>query len=392
MLRKRCTSIRGIDFEQSNSLEALAQSLNRTGFQASHLGRAIDLVNQLLFCRTPIYLSFTGNAVSSGLREVIAFLVKHRHVHAIVTTASGIEEDAIKSLGAFTLERFNTPGAALLERREYRIGNIVACNSRYADFKELFRPILERAHRRQAGGSPPVTRSELIAELGAKLDDESSFLHWAARNRVPVYCPGVSDGAIGDNLVSYTDECPGLCVDVVRDHRRIVEQMNGRDGPVAAMVIGGGIAKHYLLNASFFRGRFDAIVRISTAIEHDGSDGGGNPEESISWRKLRPDGDYVSVLSEATLALPVLVAATFAADFRRARRFVAAVQLNLHTDGFAYRKWGADQRCKSGDWLVDNDGDVYSVDAEVFARTYRKRGTGVYLKAAKFASLYEPDE
>jgi deoxyhypusine synthase len=232
MLRKRCTSIRGIDFEQSNSLEALAQSLNRTGFQASHLGRAIDLVNQLFFCRTPIYLSFTGNAVSSGLREVIAFLVKHRHVHAIVTTASGIEEDAIKSLGAFTLERFNTPGAALLERREYRIGNIVACNSLYADFKELFRPILERAHRRQAGGSPPVTRSELIAELGAKLDDESSFLHWAARNRVPLYRPGVSDGAIGDNLVSYTDECPGLCVDVVRDHRRIVDQ---RDDPHGAL-------------------------------------------------------------------------------------------------------------------------------------------------------------
>src|SRR5262249_14373697 len=42
---------------------------------------------------------------------------------------------------------------------------------------------------------------------------------------------------------------------------------------------------------------------------------------------------------------------------------VAAVRLDLDTNGFTYRKWGAEQCCKRGDWLVDNDGDVYTVDA-----------------------------
>src|SRR5438552_3063884 len=32
------------------------------------------------------------------------------------------------------------------------------------------------------------------------------------------------------------------------------------------------------------------------------------------------------------------------------------------------------------DWLVDNDGDVYSVDADVFARTYRPTGPGTFVK------------
>jgi len=59
---------------------------------------------------------------------------------------------------------------------------------------------------------------------------------------------------------------------------------------------------------------------------------------------------------------------------------VVAVQLNLETDGFVYRKWGAEQRCKRGDWLVDNAGDVYTVDAEVFAGTYRRVGSGTYVK------------
>ncbi|HSB70468.1 MAG TPA: hypothetical protein VLT62_14165 [Candidatus Methylomirabilis sp.] len=65
---------------------------------------------------------------------------------------------------------------------------------------------------------------------------------------------------------------------------------------------------------------------------------------------------------------------------KNADRCVVAVQLDLDTDGFAYRKWGAEQRCKRGDWLVDNEGDIYSVDGEVFAKTYRRVSPGLYVK------------
>jgi hypothetical protein len=61
-------------------------------------------------------------------------------------------------------------------------------------------------------------------------------------------------------------------------------------------------------------------------------------------------------------------------------QFVTAVRIDLETDGFVYRKWGGEQRCKQGDWLVDNDDDVYTVDADVFAATYRELSPGVYLK------------
>ena len=65
---------------------------------------------------------------------------------------------------------------------------------------------------------------------------------------------------------------------------------------------------------------------------------------------------------------------------KKADQFVIAVKLDLQTEGFTYRKWGAEQRCKSGDWLVDNNGDVYTIDSEVFDRTYRKLGPGTYVK------------
>ena len=59
---------------------------------------------------------------------------------------------------------------------------------------------------------------------------------------------------------------------------------------------------------------------------------------------------------------------------------VVAVRLDLETGGFTYRKWGGSQTCKPGDWIVNNDGDVYTVDGESFARTYRAVGPGVYEK------------
>jgi hypothetical protein len=65
---------------------------------------------------------------------------------------------------------------------------------------------------------------------------------------------------------------------------------------------------------------------------------------------------------------------------KKADQFVVAVKLDLETEGFTYRKWGAEQRCKPGDWLVDNQGDAYTVDHAVFSRTYRRVGPGTYVK------------
>ena len=67
---------------------------------------------------------------------------------------------------------------------------------------------------------------------------------------------------------------------------------------------------------------------------------------------------------------------------KRAGRAVVAVQLVLETDGFTYRKWGGVQTCKAGDWIVDNEGDVYTVDQDTFERTYRQAGAGTYVKTA----------
>ena len=59
---------------------------------------------------------------------------------------------------------------------------------------------------------------------------------------------------------------------------------------------------------------------------------------------------------------------------------VIAVQLNLDTEGFAYEKWGGTQTCKQGDWIVNNDGETYTIDADTFFSTYAPKSPGLYVK------------
>ena len=67
---------------------------------------------------------------------------------------------------------------------------------------------------------------------------------------------------------------------------------------------------------------------------------------------------------------------------KKATAFVVAVQLDLDTDGFVYQKWGGPQVCRRGDWLVDNNGEKYTVAQESFKRTYRAVSPGIYVKSA----------
>lgn len=67
---------------------------------------------------------------------------------------------------------------------------------------------------------------------------------------------------------------------------------------------------------------------------------------------------------------------------KRQQKIVLGVQLDLDTAGFSYNKWGSKQTCKAGDWLVNNNGDCYTISKESFSKTYEEFAPGQYIKTA----------
>jgi len=130
--------IRGYDFNQGVDYSELIKSFSSTGFQASHLSKAIEIVNKMIDDRAIIYLGYTSNMVSSGLRDIFRYLVEKKKVNYVVTTGGGVEEDIIKCLGNFILGSFRESSSELLKKGVNRIGNVLVPDDRYVKFEEFF--------------------------------------------------------------------------------------------------------------------------------------------------------------------------------------------------------------------------------------------------------------
>jgi deoxyhypusine synthase len=281
-----------------------------TGFQATNVARAIEVIKRMREENVTIFFGYTSNMVSSGIRDVIKYLVKNKMVHVLVTTAGGVEEDIIKCLKPFVLGRFDTKGAELRERGINRVGNVFIPNDRYIRFEKLMNVFLAKMLERQKAEGRALAPSEMIRELGKEINDERSIYYWAYKNGIPAFCPALMDGSFGDMTYFFKKRNRDFRIDMVDDMVRINDiALNSEKTGI--ILLGAGVIKHHICNANLFRDGADYAVYINTAQEFDGSDAGARPDEAVAWGKIRADAKSVKVYGDASIIFPLVVAGAF---------------------------------------------------------------------------------
>ena len=299
--------IKGYDFNEKFDFEKFLGSYASTGFQASNLGKAIQIIKAMQREKALIFLAYTSNMVSSGVREAIKYLVEHKYIDVLITTAGGIEEDVIKSLKPFVLGSFDADGSFLYNQGINRIGNIFVTNDRYADFEKFMNKTLDEVYQYQKKRKKPLCSSEIIEIVGSSLDNKESILYWASKNKIPVFCPALTDGSFGDMIFFIKQSNPDFLVDISEDMIKIVNLALNAD-KTGVIILGGGVAKHYTLNAQIFRDGCEYAVFVNSGSEHDGSDSGAAASEAVSWGKIKADAPQVKVHGDATIIFPLIVA------------------------------------------------------------------------------------
>jgi len=125
----------------------------------------------------------------------------------------------------------------------------------------------------------------MVHRFGREIDNETSVCYWAYKNNVPLFCPAITDGSVGDMIYFHTYKRPGFIVDVAQDIRLINdESLTARKSGV--IILGGGMVKHHTLNANLMRNGADFSVFVNTGQEFDGSDSGARPDEAKSGERF----------------------------------------------------------------------------------------------------------
>jgi deoxyhypusine synthase len=300
--------IRGVDYEKKD-VSGFVKSMANVGLQATNLSKAVEIIDKMRQNKATVFLSFTSNMVSSGLRETFAYLVKNKMVDAIITSVGSIEEDLIKCHMPFLLGSFDADDAELHKKGINRIGNIFVPNDRYIKLEKLLHAFFAEMLNKQEKTGKLISPSEIIYELGKKVDDKSSILYWATKNGVPIFCPAITDGAFGLDLYFFKclkKENREFGIDVTADMDRLADIV-WESKKTGGIILGGGVAKHHLLGINIVRGGLDYAVYVSTGSEYDGSLSGARPKEAKSWSKLKEDANNIFVEGDATIIFPLIV-------------------------------------------------------------------------------------
>ena len=243
--------------------------------------------------------------------------MKRGSFNVVITTCGTLDHDIARSYENYFHGDFSLDDIALGEEGLNRLGNVIVPNECYGEILEnIVLPWLSEIEDERRSESPDSPwkgfgTAELCWALGDRIDDESSLLHWIARNRIPVIIPGITDGSIGAQLFMHRQKSPDFMIDVLADEQ-ILSDLTWTAEESHALMVGGGISKHHVIWWNQYRGGLDSAVSITTAPEYDGSLSGARLKEAISWGKVRPEASQVVVEGDASVLLPLLGGDLFA--------------------------------------------------------------------------------
>ena len=250
-----------------------------------------------------VFLSLGGPLIPGGMRNVVTKMINEGHVNLIVSSGANITHDLVE---AFGWSHYRHEGKDDEDLNAEGIGRIADINVGSDDFT-IFENEIIKIFEKISQDKKVVSIQELIYEIGLQVDDENSFVATAARNNVPIFAPGMIDSMLGlqlwifsqdhDFTVSAAGDMPYLS-DIVFESEK-----------VGAVLLGGGLTKHYTLASNVITGGLDSAIQITMDRPEAGSLGGAPLEEAKSWAKAKCGSNLASVVGDVTVIFPLIYAA-----------------------------------------------------------------------------------
>jgi deoxyhypusine synthase len=303
--------VRDIQFKKGMDTNQLIKELyDAGGFTAKKVAEGVDILEHMVKEKNCVkFLSFPACIISTGTRGVIKEVLKRKLFDVVITTTGTLDHDLARVWKDYYHGSFIADDRKLHQQGVNRLGNIFIPLECYGKIlEEKIQPVLKELYAVKQKWST----KDLIWEFGKRLEKEKngkdSILYWAWKNKIPIYVPGITDGAFGSQLWMYYQDHRNFTIDLFHDEQDLSDIVFTAK-ETGAFIIGGGISKHHVIWWNQYCDGLDHAVYITTAVEHDGSLSGAQTREAISWGKIAERAENITIEGDATVLLPLMISA-----------------------------------------------------------------------------------
>ncbi|MCC7566290.1 MAG: deoxyhypusine synthase [Methanomicrobiaceae archaeon] len=296
--------VRQAEVRPGMTVGELVEELGKAGaYNAGSLSAAADIYERMLRDeRATRFFGLAGAMVPGGMGGIVADLIRRGHIDILVSTGANLTHDIIEAIGC---RHYHGSAACsdveLREEEINRIYDVYLPNEAFIRFEEFMQGVLSEIR----DGSV-ISISGLLCSIGGSLS--GGILAAAAEMDVPVYCPALQDSMIGLQYWLF-NQTHHVVVDAFADMPALLDRCFAAER-AGAFLVGGGVPKNYILQSMLMTEKgFDYAVQLTGDRPDLGGLSGATLDEARSWGKLTGEARAVTVYGDATITLPLLIAA-----------------------------------------------------------------------------------
>jgi len=300
--------IKHANVRKDMTVSELTKEYDRCAFGAGRLAKAIHIYREMLEDDVTRFFGLAGAMIPAGMRQIVVDMIKRGDIGVLVTTGANLVHDMIEAFGGEHCHgESDADDLELKNARIDRIYDVFLADQHFTTFEKCFDAIVDdilNAHPKTQ-----FTICDFLKETGIRIDDRNSILRAAADHAVPVFCPAIADSSIGLQswIFGYKRD---LCVDAFKDIRQITDICHKAER-AGALFVGGGVPKNFIMQSMLLVPKgFDFAIQLTMDSPETGGLSGATLDEAKSWGKVGEHAKTVTVYSDATITLPILVAAT----------------------------------------------------------------------------------
>ncbi|MHA2232514.1 MAG: deoxyhypusine synthase [Candidatus Hodarchaeales archaeon] len=294
--------------DRKMNISALLHQMKKSAFNARRVGISHQVLKDMVADKDCTrFLSLSGALIPAGMRSFLSEIISKKVFDVVVSTGANLTHDLIEVLGYQHIrinKRFND--SRLREEGKSRIYDATIEDRAFETLEDWIRKAISKAYEAEKLKNT-VTTHILLQELGKALDNETSVLGAAAKANIPIFCPAITDSMLGLHIALLSQEID-LTMDPCSELQAILE-IAFESKKTGALIVGGGVPKNYVLQAMLVSGRkLDYGIQITMDRPEHGGLSGASLDEAISWGKVDSKAQIVTVVADATIVLPLLLA------------------------------------------------------------------------------------